>query len=159
MGKRGPAPKPTKVKELQGNPGKRQTNKREPKPKRGAMLPSELNATAAKFIKRMRPVLDDTGILTDADIPALEMMANHYALAWRAAQVVDEQGLIVIDAFGSTHKHPMLQVMKDNSALLRAYMGEFGMTPSSRTRLQVPEKQEVDELEQLLFGSAVSVTK
>lgn len=159
MGKRGPAPKPTKVKELQGNPSKRKLNSHEPKPKRGAILPSELNAKAAKFIERVRPVLDDTGILTDADIPALEMMANHYALAWRAAQIVNEQGLTVTDAFGSVHKHPMLQVMKDNSALLRAYMGEFGMTPSSRTRLQVPEQQEVDELEQLLFGSAVSVTK
>jgi len=159
MGKRGPAPKPTKVKELQGNPSKRQLNKREPKPKRGAILPSELNATAAKFIERVRPVLDDTGILTDADIPALEMMANHYALAWRAAQIVNEQGLIVIDAFGSVHKHPMLQVMKDNSALLRAYMGEFGMTPSSRTRLQVPEPKDVDPLEEELFGRAVSVQK
>lgn len=159
MGKRGPKPKPTAQRKLEGNPSKRKLNSREPKPKRGTLVPSQLNATAAEFIKRMRPVLDDTGILTDADIPALEMMANHYALAWRAAQVVNDDGLIVVDAFGSVHKHPMLQVMKDNSALLRAYMGEFGMTPSSRTKLQVPEKNEVDELEQLLFGSAVSVAK
>jgi hypothetical protein len=32
MGKRGPSPKPTSLKVLQGNPGKRKINKSEPKP-------------------------------------------------------------------------------------------------------------------------------
>src|SRR5512138_472531 len=140
MGIRGRKPKPTAKKKLEGNPGKRKLNRREPKPRMSAdIAPAQIDQHAAAFLKTYLPQLQAMGIFTDADQAALEMMSVHYALAWRAAEVVEQQGLLRIDAWGQAHKHPLLQVVRENSTAFRLYAAEFGLTPSSRSRLQMPE--------------------
>jgi P27 family predicted phage terminase small subunit len=156
---RGPKPKPSAQKKLQNNPGKRALNKREPKAKRTAVIaPAHLDELSSAFLKRIQPGLDEMHVVGDVDLPALELMALHYSLAWRAAEIIKEQGLITIDAFGGKHKHPMLQVMKDNSSAYKSFAAEFGLTPSSRTRLQTPDLPDEDQLERVFFGNSVGIT-
>lgn len=68
MAKRGRKPKPTALKKLEGNPGKRPLNELEPMP-RVSMLrcPNWLEPEAKKEWRRLAPVLIDAGILTGAD--------------------------------------------------------------------------------------------
>jgi P27 family predicted phage terminase small subunit len=109
------------------------------------------------FGDRYLPVLQAMQVLTDADYAAFELMSVHHVIAWAAAGIVEKDGLILIDKFGQAHKHPALQILRDNSALFKAYAAEFGMTPSARSRIQVPLPDEPSQLEMELFGEEVEV--
>lgn len=155
---RGRKPKPTAQKKLAGNPGKRRLNRREPQPRMSAdSKPTLINAIGAAFRNCYWDTLHEMQILTDADIAAFEMMAVHYAFAFRAAQLVEREGLTIRDQFGQMHKHPAMQILRDNSALFKAYAAEFGMTPSARSRIQMPLPNEPSQLEMELFGAETEV--
>lgn len=169
---RGRKPKPTAKKKLEGNPGKRKINKREPQPPLSADLkpdaPLARGVTIAKahiesgckvFGERYLPVLQAMQVLTDADYAAFELMSVHHVIAWAAASIVEKDGLILMDKFGQAHKHPALQVLRDNSALFKAYAAEFGMTPSARSRIQMEMPEEPDQLELELFGEEAVVAE
>ena len=71
----GNRPKPTKLKILQGNPGKRRINLHEPEPERARpRMPAWLKAypVAVEEWRREVEILDDMGILTVADEGNLE---------------------------------------------------------------------------------------
>jgi len=154
---RGRKPKPTAKKKLEGNPGKRKLNKREPKPKVSAEItPAQIDKHMKAFIDLYLPQVQAMGIFTDADQAALELMAVHYSIAWRAAEVIQKEGLMLKNAFGWA-KHPLLQVLRDNSTAFKSYAAEFGLTPSARSRMTVPEPKEFDQLEMELFGENAKV--
>jgi P27 family predicted phage terminase small subunit len=155
---RGRKPKPTAKKKLEGNPGKRKLNKREPKPKVSATItPAKIDELAGAFIAEYLPHVQAMGIFTDADKAALELMSVHYSIAWQAATVIEREGLMLKNAFGWA-KHPLLQVLRDNSTAFKSYAAEFGLTPSARSRMTVPDAKEFDQLEMELFGTATKVT-
>lgn len=172
---RGRKPKPTAQKKRQGNPGKRKLNTREPKPAMSTdMKPQKkpapqqiaanldglaIEALVTAFAERYAPQLQALQLLTDVDHPAFEMMSLHYALAWAANDVVQRDGLKVKGVMGGDKKHPLLQVVRENSMALRAYLAEFGMTPSARSRVQAPDPDDDKEreLEERFFGAGVRV--
>ena len=162
---KGRKPKPTVLKKLQGNPGKRSLKKKsEPKPPitRGAApvnLGSDDNL-AAGFLAKYRPTLQALGLLTDADDAAFEMAARHYSLAVKAYEQVETSGLTVFDDHHEERKHPLIQVFRDNSQAFKGYITEFGMTPSARVRLRVEEADQLSayekSLEEKLFGRKIA---
>ncbi len=155
---RGRKPKPIAKKKLEGNPGKRKLNKREPKPHISANItPAQIDAGMRAFTDLYLPQLREMLIFTDADLAAFELMSVHYAMAWRAAEIVQTQGIVLKDKFGQLHKHPALQILRDNSAMFKAYAVEFGLTPSARSRIQVPLPSEPEQLELELFGAAAKI--
>lgn len=121
------------------------------------IAPAQLDAAMRAFTDRYLPLLQEMQIFTDVDQAAFEMMSLHYATAWRAAELLQKSGLVIKDKLGQMHKHPALQLMRDNSALFRAYAAEFGMTPSARARIQVPLPEEMSQLEMELFGESAQV--
>jgi len=166
---RGRKPKPTAKKVVEGNPGKRKLNKREPKPKMsadmqpatppvgaGVIYKAAIEAECKAFADRYLPQLQTLSIITDLDLAAFELMSVHYAMAWAAASIIERDGLLLVDKFGQAHKHPALQVMRDNSTAFRAYAAEFGMSPSARARIQTPLPDDMTQLEMELFGPAVA---
>jgi len=153
---RGRKPKPTEIKKRAGNPGKRRLPRAEPKPRMSADVKADaIGKLAVRFRERYLPELRRLKVLTDVDVAAFELMSAHYATAWNAARRIEREGLtLVVD--GATHKHPLLQVFRDNSNAFRAYAAEFGMTPSARTRLHVEEAEQLS-LAEMLFGEAARV--
>ena len=142
----GRKPKPTELKILEGNPGKRALPAGEPKPQPVApTMPRGLPPLARKFWREHAPKLEALGILTEVDGPAFAMAALHYALAREAAQAIKDEGLVGVDINGLKRKHPLLQVLRDNSGAFRQWCAEFGLTPSSRSRLSIPEPAEEDD--------------
>ena len=155
MAQPGPKPKPTELKRLAGNPGKRPLNDQEPQPEpASARCPHGLSDGAKKFWRKRAKDLIRLGVLTTADVPAFLLMAEHYAIAREARAVIDQEGLRDVDINGLRRKHPLLQVWRDNATAYRMYASEFGLTPSSRSRLRVPAPEEELSLAELLFQGA-----
>lgn len=152
--KRGRRPTPTRIKELLGNPGKRPLNKNEPKPEGKAKCPRHLTGEARREWRRVSRELEAMGLLTSVDRAAL----SAYCLAWansiRAQASIDRYGTELViekqDADGkfhilSTKRNPAVGVLKDMLQLMRQHEVEFGMTPSSRSRVQVPTQVHMHE--------------
>jgi len=172
MSTRGRRPKPTAVKELAGNPGHRPLNASEPQPRVSrARTPNGLGVDGGKFWRRYAPALSALGVLTEVDEPALRMAAEHFELALRAARELRQgviipsrtgeadgvilTGLLMEDADGNLRKNPLLQVLRDQSAALRSYLTEFGMTPAARSKLHVEIAEQLS-MADILFGDALT---
>ena len=96
MAQRGRKPKPTAVKVLEGNPGKRSLNTKEPKPeKKAPRCPSWLEDEAKKEWKRMAKQLEHLGILTEVDMAAFAGYCQAYARWKEAEEFITQHGTIV----------------------------------------------------------------
>lgn len=153
MARMGRKPKPTALKVLQGNPGKRPLSANEPAADGKVARPYGLKTAFPSVAKRwddLAPVLAVAGLLTPADAPAFLLMLHHLEIAFEALEMVKRDGLTRLDEAKVERKHPALQIFRDNSAQARQFITEFGMTPSSRSGLKVPEP-EMPTLADVLF--------
>ena len=67
----GRKPKPTAVKKLEGNPGKRKLNTKEPVPEKGMpACPDWLMPEAKKEWERLAKLMNQMGVLTEVDMAA-----------------------------------------------------------------------------------------
>lgn len=151
---KGRKPTPTAVKQLHGNPGKRAINKREPKPKTAVKRPWGLGqGEQRKFWDEHAPELERMQVLTGIDSAAFRLMAEHYAFAVQAAKELREGGELTVEGREGPKKHPLMQVLRDNSQMFKSYAVEFGMTPSARARLTLPADAEQLSLADMLFDA------
>lgn len=136
--------KPTALKLLQGNPGKRPLNEAEPKPEPEIpSCPEHLDEEAQREWERMAGRLSDLGLLTGIDRAALAA----YCLAWsrwvQAEEAVRETGLLLQSAKTMVfYQNPMVAIANRAQAEMRRWIQEFGMTPSSRSGMKVTESNE-----------------
>lgn len=148
----GRKPKPTALKIRAGNPGKRALNDAEPKPAVGVIRAPRgmLEGEGARLWRQLAPMLRDLGVYTEADRTALAVMCQHYELAQEAWRTLREDGLIQVNAkSGAMMRHPAAAIYRENAqAFLRAAV-EFGLTPSSRSKLSVEQGSEDDLVAQL----------
>lgn len=151
MGKRGPAPQPTAVKKLKGNPGKRPLNMAEPKvPDEKPAMPRGVLFDEAKALWRKNvEALHTAGILKLTDGPAYALLCQNYGMAMKAAKLLDEDGLTIDDGRGGQKKHPASTIFSQSSSSFLSLAKEFGMTPSSRGQLKI------DAAEQLSLADAL----
>jgi len=155
---RGRKPKPTQLKKLAGNPGHRKLSLDDMRPEVAApVMPSGATKTMREFYKQHAQPLADLRVVTTADATAFHMMATHFDVALDAARRVRKEGLTRIDVLGRMHKHPLLQVFRDNSKAFLAYAVEFGMTPSARSGVQLVPSDRQMTLEEILFGDGAKV--
>ena len=149
---RGRKPKPTSIKLLEGNPGKRRINKDEPKPPEGIPdCPEMLGDEARAEWFRISQALQEMGILTKADRSALAAYCMAYGRWVEAEENVKRFGTIVKSPNkGFPMKSPYLTVADQAMENMRKFLVEFGLTPSSRSRIKVPDAAPLDELDQFL---------
>jgi len=119
---------------------------------RGQML----HAEAKRFWRELAPEMIRVGLLTEIDVPAFLLLCEHYAVAIQAARTIAKDGLTRNDENGVARKHPLLQVLRDNSRAFRMYATEFGLVPSSRQRLKFEEPEPDDELTRLFFRTSLT---
>ena len=149
----GTKPKPTRLKVLAGNPGKRPLNDREPQPPRYKRLPSppeHLGEAAVGEWKRVGRLLNRIGVLTRVDMAALEGYCVAYGRWVEAELKVKELGAIVTTSNKNLIQNPYLAVANRAMKEMRTWMAEFGITPSSRSRVELPMAEPEDELAKLL---------
>src|SRR5262245_15670419 len=150
---RGRKPKPTLIRQLEGNPGKRPLNDREPVPPPGVPeCPDILDDDGRAEWFRTAAVLSEMGLLSKADRSALAAYCMSYSRWVHAEAQVRKYGTIVKSPEkGFPMKSPYLCVAEQALEAMRKFMVEFGLTPSSRSRIRVPDNQPAaDELEVFL---------
>ena len=150
---RGCKPKPTFLKVLDGNPGKRPLNDQEPRPSQGIPdRPDWLDAEAQAEWERVTAELSDMGLLTLADRAALTAYCIAYSRWVDAEAMVKKFGTIVKSPEkGFPMKSPYLSIADQAMETMRKFLVEFGLTPSSRSRIRLPPGgDEVDELDRFL---------
>jgi len=129
---RGRRPKPTNLKKLTGNPGKRRLREDEPVATGTAECPEHLDAIARREWERVAPLLQEMGILASIDAAALAGYCANYSL-WVNAQ--RESGKLVRKTERGMAVNPYVRIAQAAMDQMRKFMAEFGMTPSSRSRL------------------------
>lgn len=149
---RGRKPKPTKLKELAGNPGKRALNPNEPEPPvpdRAPYAPRYLNKDAQKEWRRVVGVLIELGLYTDLDYAALAMYCQAYGRWVQMERELADEDLVLVGAEGGLYQNPKLHVANKAWEQMRKILAEFGLTPSSRSRLELKGGDEPSLAEQL----------
>jgi P27 family predicted phage terminase small subunit len=154
MGKRGPKPKPTAVKERQGTLyAYRQKNEPTPEveipPK-----PSWVKGQAAKHWKQIAPVLVANGLLTKLDAIALSILCRDLGIAIDADERVARDGVIVESPrAGTEYQNPALGIANQAWKRVARMLTQFGMSPSARAGLAIDNaKADNDPLAILMAG-------
>ena len=154
MAQRGRKPKPTAVKVLEGNPGKRALNAMEPKPaKKAPACPDWLTEEAKREWKRLSKTMEDLGTLTELDFAAFAGYCQSYARWKEAEEFIEQHGSIVKTPSGYWQQVPQVSIAQTNLKTMLRFCSEFGLTPSSRSRIVAADakEQEADEMEFLLM--------
>lgn len=156
---KGRKPKPTAKKKLTGNPGRRPINAREPKPPSGAPAMPELDDEGQRIWSQLAEQLQQMGVLTVADGAALELLSDAIS-EWRAARKIIRESGATYTAFTEhgeiIRSRPEVAQAADAMKRIRSLITEFGLTPSSRSRIQLPGEEGRDEFEEFLRAAAPS---
>ena len=153
----GNRPKPTRLKLLAGNPGKRPISRKEPKPRPLAPTPpSHLDPIARKEWARISKELYQCGLLTSVDRAALSMYCVLYSRWVAAEKRVRELGVIVKSPNGYPIHSPYLAVANKAMDQMIRLLGELGLSPCARTRIEVNQPSPDDPDEQEFFGPKAS---
>jgi P27 family predicted phage terminase small subunit len=111
--------------------------------------PKMLTGEAANEWDRTVVILHEMGLLTRADRSSLAAYCTAYGRWVQAEEQVAKFGTIVKSPEkGFPMKSPYLSIADQALETMRKFMVEFGLTPSSRSRIRTPEGgPAVDEFE------------
>ena len=136
---RGRRPKPTRLKLLTGNPGKRPMNENEPKPEVVVPeCPPELSPAARQEWDRLVDELGALRMLTNLDRAALAAYCGAYALWAEATEAIQKYGAMIKSPQGFPIQSPYLAIANRQSEIMMRIASEFGLTPASRSRISAP---------------------
>lgn len=143
--KSGRPSKPTALKRLAGNPGKRPLNTQEAHPElKLPSCPDHLDGEARKEWYRIGKQLVKLGLLSTIDRAALAGYCTTWGRWVEAEEALKKSGTVVKNKDGYPILSPYLVVANHALAQMRVLLTEFGLTPASRSRIHVkaPVKQE-----------------
>ena len=155
-GRSGGKAKPRAAKELAGTFRKDRHNLNEPTLpvyEKAPGPPTHLTGDARKAWHRVAEILTTMGVLTEADLQALEAYCVVVA-RWQDAEAQLKQYGVMLTKGGSLFPSPYLRIAEDCLKQMRAWMNEFGITPSSRSRVKVEKKEPVTPGGRDWFGDA-----
>lgn len=143
----GRIPKPTALKVVAGNPGKRAINKQEPDPVylQDLAAPAWMHASAKAVWDEVAPQLSRAKLLTEVDVQALSMGCVAVAQYRQSVRVAGDdlvKGKVVDSDNGEPeqageHLNPWMIVQSMSFKQAMAIFQQFGMTPASRTRIAI----------------------
>jgi P27 family predicted phage terminase small subunit len=138
MGQRGVHPAPTALKVLNGMRPDR-INDAEPVPaEQEVRCPTWLKGDARGVWRKLAPDLVAKGILTFWDV---DLFARYCWLASKTKELmlsVDADGLTIQGDRGQV-KNPAMQLLRDTTSQMVTIGARFGLTPSDRGQLSMPE--------------------
>ncbi len=144
----GRPPKPNALKKLAGNPGKRKLP-RNPEPKKYLpQCPRHLSPVAKVEWHRVVKELYDLGLLTRIDSTALAAYCQSYSDWVEATKKLKDGNYTIISPKGYEMQSPWVAIGNKALEKMAKFMSEFGMTPASRGRIRMPDKEVEDPFEQ-----------
>jgi P27 family predicted phage terminase small subunit len=146
-------PKPTALKLVEGNKGKRAINKAEPDPEylNDLSAPEFLSSSAVVVWDEIVPHLRNARMLTQIDVPMLAMGCTAIAQYRAAARKADDSLVKAKITKGEDgelvetgeHVNPWLIVQSMSFKQAMAVFQQFGMSPAARTRISVNPQGEL----------------
>lgn len=98
----------------------------------------------------MAQQLFDLDLLTDVDRAALAAYCQCWARWVEAEKKIRKEGMVTYTESGYPILSPWWTVSQASLKQMRAFLVEFGMSPSSRSRVKVKTKEPEDEYAQFL---------
>ena len=133
----GRKPLPTHLKVLKGTDQPCRINPEEPKPAADKVeKPGGMTPEAAAHWDDMAPLMQEAGLLTNVDVPAFATYCEAWAEWRRATNDLNRVGALVRTPNGYPILNPLHSVVKNAFERQHKLLAEFGMTPSSRTRVK-----------------------
>ena len=148
MAKAGRRPKPTALKILEGT--HRGPVKREPSAPVGVPpMPERLQAdqVAADKWLELAAVLLQMGVLTIGDGEALATLCEVHSAEQSCLLQLRAGGAVMHTDLGGVKPNPAGPLYRSLVAMKASLLSEFGLTPSSRTKLATKAEVQKDELE------------
>lgn len=157
MATRGRKPTPTSLKVARNNPGKRAINREEPEvPAADLEPPAVLDGKAREKWIETAPQLHDCGLLTKIDTDALVGYCMTYERWFEAQKQLKLLGTVILSPSGYPMQSPYVSIADKALRAMQSFQAEFGMTPSSRSRVKVKKKtmtiSEADRQRERFFG-------
>ncbi len=141
---RGRKPIPAHLKIVGGNPGKRPVPTKKRHVPTGLRAPSDLTEGQKKLwrkINRDAPYQ----LLKAIDTFALKRYVTALSIYDEAKQSIKDSSLVIRYPNGSPAHNPWLGIMNRQADILLRLEGEFGFTPSARTKIGFLDQPDDDE--------------
>lgn len=155
----GAKPKPTAIKLLEGNPGKRKLNMKEPKAETGIpTCPDWLTKDAKTEWRRLAKTLHQMGVLATVDRAVFAKYCEGWA-RWKEAEIhITEEGAVIVNDKGVQIMNPWVNTSDKAQKQMMQAATELGLTPSSRSRIIAAGEAKAnpkDEMEEILSKGAM----
>lgn len=152
---------PTNLKVIRGTAQPCRVNENEPKPEKvkHSLPPKTLSDAAKKHWRVISKELEACGVLTRVDKDALAVYCELYAQWLEASEMIKKKGIVIADpryADRKTEKgksmvvpvlSPYFKASMKLSEQMKQMLCEFGMTPSSRSRIHAETDKPDDDFE------------
>jgi P27 family predicted phage terminase small subunit len=79
------------------------------------------------------------GLYTAADVPVLAVYCTAWSLYRDALATIKREGMMITGPQGQDVAHPAVAMAAKQAEIILRASDRLGMSPSARTRLQVPE--------------------
>jgi len=136
---RGRKPKPTHLKLLEGNPGRRPLNHAEPVPVGDLHSAPEWLTDSQKEGWAYAIASAPAGLLKRIDRTLLTIWVVAEDLHREASEAITKGGAIITTRNGEVAQNPYMAVMNRQVPVMLKAASELGFTPASRSRISLPE--------------------
>jgi P27 family predicted phage terminase small subunit len=141
MSVRGRKPKPTHLKLVAGNPGRRELNEDEPIPEGDLDAPPDWLTERQQESWRYAIANAPTGLLKRLDRSVLTAFVIAEDMHRDASQMIAKYGAVVkAPGTGVPMQSPYVSILNKQAVIMMRASSEMGFTPSSRSRVKVPGK-------------------
>jgi P27 family predicted phage terminase small subunit len=129
-----------KILKLREGTFRRDRDRNSPQPaSRAPQRPSWLDPEAKREWSRVVPVLERLGLLAEIDRVGLAVYCQAWARRVQCEKVLAERGTTYTNDKGEQKSRPELRIADGYTQELRRFAQQYGLTPSSRGRIQLPE--------------------
>lgn len=154
---RGRKPKPTALKLIAGNPGKRALPKDEPEYEAASVLeaPAWMDEGAKAEWDRIAPELEALGLLRKVGIQELGAYCRAVSRLAKAEAIIAERGM-TFEAMEGPKVRPEVAISSKCAEEIRKFGADFGLTPATSPRVHATKKPVKDakaEKAKRFFGS------
>jgi P27 family predicted phage terminase small subunit len=146
---KGRKPKPASIKLIEGS--KYTKDVPQPRDPQSLYCPHWLPKYGKYFWRKYAGELQKLGLLSVLDVPAFEVLCFLYDIMRKSYESLRTDGPITIDERKLPRKSPAFSIFASAVKEFRSWSTEFGMTPSSRQRVDMNSLKDVEvEWDELL---------
>lgn len=114
--------------------------------------PEWLSEAAKQEFLRVVQLMEQTGLLTNADVDELAVYADAVAKYAQATQELERDGLTIAGAQGGRIQHPAVLVATKYAQIIAKLAPRLGLDPSGRASLAIPKREKKADPFEERFG-------